>query len=186
MKFRHCTCDTMPCTCGAMDFIFGNWNSLTNQIDFNVTIGDGTKIWYYSHISEGAIIGKNCIIGDHVFVGKDVVIGDGCKIQNDVSIFTGVELKNDVFVGPGTKFTNVKNPRAFIERKDEFQQTFVDVGASIGANCTILCGLSIGKYAMIGAGSVVTKNVAPHTVVIGNPARVVATIDESGNHIYYS
>jgi UDP-2-acetamido-3-amino-2,3-dideoxy-glucuronate N-acetyltransferase len=154
-------------------------------IDANVSIGTGTKIWNFSHISSGASIGENCIIGDSVFVGKDVIIGNGCKIQNGAFIPKGVTLREEVFVGPGTIFTNVKNPRAFVERKHEFLQTIVEKGATIGANCTIICGVIIGTYAMIGAGSVVTKNIIAYRLAIGNPAKVVGAISKDGEQIYY-
>ena len=154
-------------------------------IDSKVVIGNGTKIWNFSHISSGASIGENCIIGDSVFVGKNVVIGNGCKIQNGAFLPTGVMLEDDVFVGPHTVFTNVKNPRAFVERKNEFRTTLVKKGASIGANCTILCGVTIGNYAMIGAGSVVTKDIIAYRLVIGNPAKVVGAISTDGGQIYY-
>jgi UDP-2-acetamido-3-amino-2,3-dideoxy-glucuronate N-acetyltransferase len=154
-------------------------------LDTNVAIGNGTRIWNFSHISSGASIGENCIIGDSVFVGKDVIIGNGCKIQNGAFLPAGVTLEDDVFVGPHTVFTNVKNPRAFVERKTEFQPTLVCAGASIGANCTILCGVTIGNYAMIGAGSVVTKSIIPYRLVIGNPAKVVGAISKDGAQIYY-
>ena len=154
-------------------------------IDQNVSVGNGTKIWNFSHISSGARIGENCIIGDYVFVGKDVHIRSGCKIQNGVFIPTGVELEENVFVGPGTIFTNVKNPRAFIERKDEFRPTVICKGATIGANCTILCGVIIGSYAMIGAGSVVTKNIDAYRVAFGNPVGIVGSINQNGDKIKY-
>jgi len=154
-------------------------------IDESGFIGDGTKIWHFSHISFGAVIGENCIIGQNVFIGEDVLIGSGCKIQNNVFIPKGVVLEDDVFVGPATTFTNVKNPRAFIERKDEFKSTVVCKGATIGANCTILCGINIGEYAMIGAGSVVIHNVNGFSVVFGNPAELVGKISMNGERIEY-
>jgi len=148
-------------------------------------IGEGTKIWHFSHINDGASIGKNCIIGQNVFVGKDVRIGDGCKIQNNTFIPTGVELEDSIFIGPSVTFTNVINPRAFIERKDEFKSTLIMQGASIGANATIICGISIGKYAMIGAGAVVTKDIGNFEVVMGNPAKAVGIINTDGTGISY-
>lgn len=153
----------------------------TSVIDDGVEIGEGTKIWHFSHISSGASIGKNCVIGQNVFIGKNVKIGDGVKIQNNVSVYEGVELENAVFIGPSVVFTNVKNPRAFIERKNEFKKTLVKNGASIGANATIICGNIIGEYALIGAGSVVTKQIPAYEVWYGNPATKKGIVDEEGN-----
>jgi UDP-2-acetamido-3-amino-2,3-dideoxy-glucuronate N-acetyltransferase len=134
-------------------------------------IGDGTKIWHFSHVMKGAKIGRNCTLGQNVHVASGAVIGDGCKIQNNVSIFDGVELSDGVFVGPSAVFTNVLTPRAFIDRKAEFKQTKIGTGATIGANATILCGVEIGEYALIGAGAVVTDIVGPHELWVGVPAR---------------
>ena len=145
----------------------------TAVIDKPVEIGKRTKIWHFSHISTNAKIGKNVIIGQNVFIGKSVIIGNGCKIQNNVSIYDGVTLEDDVFVGPSVVFTNVKEPRANIEQKDNFLKTFVKKGATIGANSTIICGNTIGKNSFIGAGSVVTKNVKKDTLVFGNPAILI-------------
>ena len=142
----------------------------TSVVEKGVKIGDGTFIWHFSHIDSGAEIGENCIIGQNVYIGKNVKIGNGCKIQNNVSIFNGVTLEDDVFCGPSCVFTNVLTPRAFIERKDEFSFTLVEKGASIGANATILCGTNIGRYSLIGAGAVITKDVKQHTIMIGVPA----------------
>lgn len=136
----------------------------------NASIGDGTKIWHFSHVSDGAEIGKNCVIGQNVFIGKNVKIGSNCKIQNGVNVFEGVFIDDAVFIGPCTTFTNVKHPRAFFNQKHNFQSTNVARGVTIGANCTIICGISIGEYAIIGAGSVVTKSVEPSWLVYGNPA----------------
>lgn len=140
-------------------------------IDEDVEIGSGTKIWHFSHILKGSRIGKNCVIGQNVMIGPDVRIGNGCKIQNNVSIYKGVTLEDEVFCGPSAVFTNVYNPRAFIERKSEFLPTVVKRGATIGANATIVCGVTIGEYAMVGAGAVVKKDVAPHAIVVGVPAK---------------
>lgn len=143
----------------------------TAIIDDNVTIGDGTKIWHFSHILGNTKIGKNCVFGQNVMVGPDVIVGDRCKVQNNVSIYKGVELEEGVFCGPSMVFTNVINPRAFIERKTEFKKTLVKKGATIGANATIVCGVVIGEYAFIAAGAVVTKDVPAYTLVGGVPAR---------------
>lgn len=134
-------------------------------------IGAGTKIWHFSHVMAGAGIGSECILGQNVFVASSVKIGDHVKIQNDVSLYDGVELEADVFCGPSVVFTNVTNPRSFIPRRKEFKKTLVQRGATLGANATILCGLTIGCYAFVGAGSVVTKDVPNYALVYGNPAR---------------
>jgi UDP-2-acetamido-3-amino-2,3-dideoxy-glucuronate N-acetyltransferase len=142
----------------------------TAVVDTPSSIGDGTKIWHFSHILRGSSIGRNCTIGQNVVIGPDVVIGDSCKIQNNVSVYAGVELEDGVFCGPSMVFTNVINPRAEVERKTEYKRTLVKRGATIGANATVVCGHTIGRYAMIGAGAVVTKDVPDHTLVLGNPA----------------
>lgn len=145
----------------------------SSYVDENVEIGEGTKIWHYSHILSSSIIGKNCVIGQNVVVGPDVTIGDGCKIQNNVSIYKGVKLEGGVFCGPSCVFTNVYNPRAFIERKHEFKETIVKKGATIGANATVVCGNNIGRYAMIGAGSVVKAEIPDNAIVAGVPAKQI-------------
>jgi UDP-2-acetamido-3-amino-2,3-dideoxy-glucuronate N-acetyltransferase len=152
-------------------------------LDNDVKIGQGTSIWHFCHISEGAKIGKNCIIGQNVFVGKNVIIGNGVKIQNNVCLFEGVEIKDDVFIGPSVVFTNILTPRAFINRKTEFLKTTIKKGASIGANSTIVCGNSIGEYALIGAGSVLTKSVADFEMWYGNPANKKGMVNKSGEKI---
>lgn len=144
----------------------------------NSKIGSGTKIWYFCHIFDSAI-GENCVVGQNVMIGPGVVIGNGCKIQNNVSLYKGVVLDDDVFVGPSVVFTNVLNPRAFINRKSEFKKTVVCRGASIGANATIICGVTIGEYSVVAAGAVVTKDVAPYSLVVGCPARHVKNIDKN-------
>ena len=164
----------------------GTYIHPTVAIDRGTFVGEGTKIWHNSHISEFVYIGSHCVIGQNVFVGAKVVIGRGCKIQNNVSIFKASKIGKDVFIGPGTTFTNVKNPRAFINRKNEFKPIIVKNGASIGANATLVCGITIGEYAMIGAGAVVTKDVGPHEVAFGNPAKVVGMISSDGNKIVYN
>lgn len=152
----------------------------TAIIDDGVAIGEGSKIWHFSHVLGKCTLGKNVIVAQNVMIGPEVVIGDGCKIQNNVSVYKGVILGEGVFCGPSCVFTNVKNPRALVERKDEFLQTPVGKWATIGANSTIVCGVTIGEYAMIGAGAVVTKDVKPHAVVVGNPAKQIAWCSHSG------
>ncbi len=153
----------------------------TSCVDDGAEIGDMTKIWHFCHVESSAHIGEKCVLGQNVYVGKNVKIGDKCKIQNNVSIYTGVTLEDEVFVGPSVVFTNVINPRSGIEKKDEFKNTLVSKGSSIGANATIVCGITIGEYSFIGAGSVVTKDVCPYSVVYGNPAISKGTIDKEGN-----
>ncbi len=142
-------------------------------IDENVTVGEGTKIWHFSHLLKGSRLGKKCIIGQNVVIGPEVTIGNGCKIQNNVSIYKGVTLEDGVFCGPSCVFTNVYNPRAFVERKNEFMETIVRKGATIGANATIVCGVTIGKYALIGAGAVVKSSIPDHAIVGGVPAKQI-------------
>ena len=142
-------------------------------------IGEYTKIWHFCHIYESTI-GHECTIGQNVMIGPDVIIGNRCKIQNNVSLYKGVVIEDDVFIGPSAVFTNVINPRAFIERKDEFLPTLIKKGATIGANATILCGITVGEYAFIAAGSVVTRDVKAHTLVAGNPARFVRIVQKEG------
>lgn len=153
----------------------------TSVLDEGVHLGAGTKIWHFSHISPGVFIGENCVIGQNVFIGKNVKIGNGVKIQNNVSVFEGVTLEDDVFIGPSVVFTNVINPRAFIERKSEFKLTLIKKGTSIGANSTIICGNTVGEYALIGAGSVVTRSVPAYELWYGNPASKKGSVDEDGN-----
>jgi UDP-2-acetamido-3-amino-2,3-dideoxy-glucuronate N-acetyltransferase len=152
-------------------------------IDAEVEIGDGTRIWHFCHISARARIGARCVLGQNVFVAPGVAIGDGCKLQNNVSVYQGVVLEEEVFCGPSCVFTNVLTPRAFIERKQEFAPTRVGRGASIGANATIVCGVTIGRYAMIGAGAVVTRDVPDHALVVGNPARRIGWVSRSGERL---
>ena len=143
----------------------------SSYVDEDVEIGEGTKIWHFSHILKGTKIGSNCIIGQNVMIGPDVKIGNRCKIQNNVSVYKGVILEDEVFCGPSCVFTNVLTPRAFIERKQEFRQTVVKQGATIGANATIICGVTIGRYALVGAGAVVTGDVPDYALYLGVPAR---------------
>jgi UDP-2-acetamido-3-amino-2,3-dideoxy-glucuronate N-acetyltransferase len=145
----------------------------TAIIDENVTVGEGSKVWHFSHILSGSKIGEGCNIGQNVAIGPDVTIGKGCKIQNNVSIYKGVTLEDGVFCGPSMVFTNVFNPRAEIRKMSEARPTIVKKGATIGANATIICGNSIGSYAFIGAGAVVTKNVPDHALIVGNPAKQI-------------
>jgi UDP-2-acetamido-3-amino-2,3-dideoxy-glucuronate N-acetyltransferase len=152
----------------------------TAVIDEGASIGADTRIWHFCHVMPTAIIGKNCNLGQNVFIDNNVMIGNGVKIQNNVSVYNGVTLEDDVFVGPSAVFTNVTNPRSFIERKHEFKPTLVKKGATIGANATILCGITIGEYAMVGAGAVVTKDVEAYSLVMGNPAKQAARMDKDG------
>ncbi|MEO7174673.1 MAG: acyltransferase [Saprospiraceae bacterium] len=152
-------------------------------VDSPVQIGAGTKIWHFCHISADVVLGVNCSIGQNVFIAPGVHLGNQVKVQNNVSIYEGVICEDDVFLGPSMVFTNVINPRAAINRKSEFRTTIVRKGATIGANATILCGIEIGTYAMIGAGAVVTKSVPPYALMVGNPAVQIGEVDEAGNRI---
>lgn len=152
----------------------------TAIVDPGARIGAKTKVWHFCHIMPGARIGAKCILGQNVFIADDVIIGDEVKIQNNVSVYKGVILDDQVFVGPSAVFTNVINPRSFIERKDEFLTTRVGKGASIGANSTIVCGVKLGAYCMIGAAAVVTKDVPPYAQVVGNPAKITGWRSEAG------
>ena len=149
-------------------------------IDPGATVGAGTRIWHWSHVMTGARIGRGCSLGQNVFVGTDVVIGDRVKIQNNVSVYEGVVLEDDVFCGPSMVFTNVINPRSQVSRKHEFRTTMVRRGATIGANATVICGHTIGQYAFVGAGAVVTRDVPDHALVVGVPARVVGWMCRCG------
>ncbi|MBI5219643.1 MAG: N-acetyltransferase [Bacteroidia bacterium] len=155
-------------------------------IDENCTIGTGTKIWHFSHIMPGCVIGENCNIGQNVVVSPGVILGKNVKVQNNISLYTGVICEDDVFLGPSMVFTNVINPRSSIIRKDQYQQTLVKKGASIGANATIVCGNTIGEYAFIGAGAVVTKDVKPYSLVVGNPSRHAGWMSEYGHRLYFN
>lgn len=154
-------------------------------IDDNVIIGEGTKIWHFSHIMSGSVIGPNCNLGQNVVVSPKVVLGKNVRVQNNVSIYEGVICEDDVFLGPSMVFTNVFNPRSAVSRKHEYMQTLVKKGASIGANATIVCGNEIGEYAFIGAGAVVTKPVPAYALVIGNPARQTGWMSEFGHKLSF-
>lgn len=152
----------------------------TACIDEGAIIGDGTRIWHFCHVMQGAQIGDNCVLGQNVYVGGKAVIGNQVKIQNNVSIYDSVILEDDVFCGPSCVFTNVVNPRSFVERKTEYRETRVKKGVSIGANATLVCGVTIGEYAFIGAGAVVTKNVRPFALMVGVPARQKGWVSRAG------
>lgn len=144
----------------------------SSYIDQPCEIGEGTKIWHFSHIMKNCKIGKNCNIGQNVVISPNVILGEGVKVQNNVSVYTGVICEDDVFLGPSCVFTNVINPRSFIPRKDEYRRTVIGKGASVGANATIVCGHNIGRYAFVAAGAVVTKDVPEYALVMGNPAKI--------------
>ena len=158
----------------------------SSVIDKNVSIGKGTKIWHFSHILQGSEIGKNCVIGQNVAIGPEVLVGNNVKIQNNVSVYKGVMLEDDVFCGPSCVFTNVYNPRSFIRRISELRPTIVKKGATIGANATIICGNTIGMYAFIGAGAVVTKDVPHYALYYGNPARLMGSVCQCGNKLKFN
>jgi len=149
-------------------------------VDDNVEIGEGTKIWHFCHIMSGSRLGRRCNLGQNVVISPGVVIGDNVKIQNNVSVYTGVILEDDVFCGPSMVFTNVVNPRSHVSRKDEYRETLVRKGASLGANCTVVCGHSVGAYAFVGAGAVVTRDVPDYALVVGTPARIAGWMCSCG------
>ncbi len=158
----------------------------TAVIDEDVEIGEGTRIWHFSHIMTGCRIGKGCNLGQNVVVSPGVILGNNVKVQNNVSIYTGVICEDDVFLGPSMVFTNVINPRSAIVRRDEFVNTLVEKGATIGANATIVCGNKIGKFSFIGAGAVVTREVLPYALVVGNPSRQVGWMSEFGHRLNFN
>ena len=157
----------------------------SSYVDEGCHIGLGTKIWHFSHIMSGCTIGRNCNIGQNVVVSPDVTLGNNVKIQNNVSVYTGVICEDDVFLGPSMVFTNVINPRSHVSRKHEYKPTYLRKGASVGANATIVCGNEIGAYALIGAGSVITKNVKPYALMVGNPARQIGWVSEYGEKLSF-
>ncbi len=152
----------------------------TAVVEPGAVLGEGTRVWRFSHVMAGARVGRNCVLGQGSFVAGSVVIGDGCKVQNNVSLFDGVTLEDEVFLGPSCVFTNVKHPRAAISRRDAFEPTLVRRGATIGANATLVCGVTIGRFATVGAGAVVTRDVLDHALVVGVPARRVGWVGRRG------
>ena len=159
------------------------WKHGSAIVDEGATIGEGTKIWHFSHVCSGAVIGNACSLGQNVFVGNQVVIGNNCKIQNNVSVYDNVTLEDDVFCGPSMVFTNVYNPRSAVSRKNEYRDTLVGQGTTLGANCTIVCGVTIGRYAFIGAGAVGNKDVPDYALMVGVPARQIGWMSEYGEQL---
>lgn len=158
----------------------------TTIVDENVTIGKNTKIWCFCHILRNTVIGERCNIGQNCVIGANVTLGNGVKVQNNISIYEGVEVEDDVFLGPSVVFTNVINPRAFIERKSEFKKTLMKKGCSVGANATVVCGVTVGKYSMIGAGSVVSKDVPDFALVYGVPAKIHGWVSKNGYKLEFN
>lgn len=158
----------------------------SSVIDNNVQIGKDTKVWHFSHILSNTVIGQRCSFGQNCVVGPNVKIGNGVKVQNNISIYEGVEVEDDVFLGPSMVFTNVINPRSFIVRKEEFKKTLLKKGCSVGANATIVCGITVGEYALIGAGSVVTKDVKPFEMLYGVPAKHKGWVSKAGNRLIFN
>ncbi|MBO4362490.1 MAG: N-acetyltransferase [Paludibacteraceae bacterium] len=157
----------------------------SSYVDEGSSIGAGTKIWHFSHVMSGCVIGANCNIGQNVVISPDVELGDNCKIQNNVSVYTGVRCEQDVFLGPSMVFTNVINPRAAVSRKDEYRPTLLKRGCSVGANATIVCEHTLGAYCLIGAGSVVTKDVPDFALMVGNPARRIGWVSRHGEKLLF-
>ena len=155
----------------------------TAIVDDGALVADGTRIWHFSHVCGGARVGKGCSLGQNVYVGNTVSIGDNVKIQNNVSVYDNVYIEDDVFCGPSMVFTNVYNPRSYIERKNEYRDTLIRRGATLGANCTIVCGVEVGEYAFVGAGAVVNKNVLPFSLVVGTPARQIGWMSRFGEQL---
>jgi UDP-2-acetamido-3-amino-2,3-dideoxy-glucuronate N-acetyltransferase len=157
----------------------------TAVIDADCTIGENVKIWHFSHLMSGCVIGNNCSLGQNVVVSPKVILGNNVKVQNNVSIYEGVVCEDDVFLGPSVVLTNVINPRSAVSRKNQFKTTLIKQGATIGANATIVCGNTIGQFAFIGAGAVVTKNVAPYALIVGNPAKQIGWMSEHGQKLIF-
>lgn len=157
----------------------------TAIIDADCTIGIGTKIWHFSHLMSHCTLGKGCNIGQNVVISPQVTLGQNCKVQNNVSIYTGVICEDDVFLGPSMVFTNILNPRSHVNRKEQYITTILRQGASIGANATIVCGIEIGKYALVGAGAVITKDVKPYALVVGNPAKQIGWVSVYGHRLHF-
>ena len=158
----------------------------TAVIDSDCNIGEGTNIWHFSHVMSKCVIGENCNLGQNVVISPEVIIGNNVKVQNNVSIYTGVICEDDVFLGPSMVFTNIINPRSAIKRKDQYSKTLVKRGVSIGANATIVCGITIGEFAFIGAGAVVLKDILPYALVVGNPSRQIGWISEYGHRLNFN
>ena len=152
-------------------------------VDEGATLGEGTRVWHFSHVCAGARIGAGCSLGQGVYVGNDVVIGHRVKIQNNVSVYDGVTLEDEVFCGPSMVFTNVINPRAAVERKQEYRRTLIQRGATLGANCTIVCGITVGEYAFVGAGALINRDVLAHALMVGVPARQIGWMSRNGQRL---
>jgi len=157
----------------------------TAFVDEGCRIGEGSKVWHFSHLMTGAILGKNCNVGQNVFIAPKVVLGDNCKVQNNVSLYEGVECGDDIFIGPSAVFTNVINPRSAVSRKMEYKKTILKSGVTIGANATIVCGVTLGHYAFIGAGTVVTKDVADYALIVGNPGKQIGWMSKHGSRLHF-
>jgi len=155
----------------------------TAVVDEGATLGEDTKVWHFVHVSQDARIGARCVLGQNVYVGDGVMVGDGVRIQNNVSVYAGVEVREEAFLGPSCVFTNVSNPRSFVSRKDAYERTVVGRGATVGANATIVCGHELGDFSFVGAGAVVTRDVAPHALVVGVPARRVGWMCRCGERL---
>ena len=157
----------------------------TAVIDEPCTIGPGSKIWHFSHIMPDSVLGNNCNLGQNVVISSKVTLGNNVKVQNNISIYTGVTCEDDVFLGPSMVFTNIINPRSAVARRDKYVSTLIKRGASIGANATVICGNTIGEFALIGAGSVITRDIAPYSLVVGNPAKQIGWVSEYGNRLEF-